>query len=134
MAIQISATIHVTATKHRKIKQVKNGKKEKDSKIILQHKSSHFIPMKFSELFFRPFDLAMRLQKEELKKQGKVDAEVSEITEEDLIGAFGVTKDHMLHCLMNAITIIDWVLPNISDVLKNMCVLFHNQLIAMVIV
>ena len=38
----------------------------------------------------------MQLKKEELKKQGKVEAEFSEITEEDIINAFGVTKDHML--------------------------------------
>ena len=38
----------------------------------------------------------MRLKKEELKRQGKVNAEVSEVTEEDVIGAFGVTKDQLL--------------------------------------
>ena len=38
----------------------------------------------------------MKLRKEELKKQGKVEAEVSEVTEEDVAKAFGVTKDHML--------------------------------------
>ena len=38
----------------------------------------------------------MQLRKEELKNQGKVEAEVSEVTEEDVISAFGVTKDHML--------------------------------------
>ena len=37
----------------------------------------------------------MQLRKE-LKKQGKVDAEVSEVTEEDVISVLGVTKDHML--------------------------------------
>ena len=38
----------------------------------------------------------MQLRKEEIKKQGKVEAEVSEITEDDMINTFGVTKDHML--------------------------------------
>ena len=69
--------------------------KERDSKITLMHKSSHFIPAQFSDSFFRQFDLAMKLKKDELKKQGKVNAEVSEVTEENLIEAFGVTKDHM---------------------------------------
>ena len=51
--------------------------------IILFH-----IPAKFGESFFRQFDLAMQLQKEELKKQGKVEAEVTEVMEEDIINAF----------------------------------------------
>ena len=38
----------------------------------------------------------MQLKKEELKKQGKVNAEVSEVTEEDIINAFGVTNAHMM--------------------------------------
>ena len=70
--------------------------KERDSKITLLNESSHFIPAKFGESFFRQFDLAMQLRKEELKKQGKVEAEVSEVIEEDVISTFGVTKDHML--------------------------------------
>ena len=70
--------------------------KERDSKITLLHESSHFIPVQFGESFFKQFDLAMKLRKEELKKQGKVEAEVSEVTEEDVAKAFGVTKDHML--------------------------------------
>ena len=46
---------------------------------------SFHVPAKFGESFFRQFDMAMQLRKEELKKQGKVDAEVSEDTEEDVI-------------------------------------------------
>ena len=41
----------------------------------------------------------MKLGKEELKKQGKVEAEVSKVTEEDVAKAFGVTKDHMLEAV-----------------------------------
>ena len=37
----------------------------------------------------------MKLKKDELKKQGKVNVEVSEVTEENFIEAFGVIKDHM---------------------------------------
>ena len=40
--------------------------------------------------------MAMKLKKEELRKQGKINTEVSEITKDDMINAFGVTKDHML--------------------------------------
>ena len=70
--------------------------KERDCKIILVQESSHFVPAKFRESFFKQFDLAMQLRKEELKKQGKVEAEVSEVTEESVISTFGVTKDYML--------------------------------------
>ena len=70
--------------------------KERNSKITLLQESSHFVPAKFGESFFRQFDLAMPLRKEELKKQGKVEAEVSEVMEEDVINTSGVTKDHML--------------------------------------
>ena len=38
----------------------------------------------------------MKLRKEELQKQGRVDTEVSQVTKEDVIGTFGVTKDHIL--------------------------------------
>ena len=70
--------------------------KEKDSKITLTQESSHFVPAKFSDSFFKQFDLAMKLRKEELKKQGKAQMEVSEIREEDLVEAFGISKDQMV--------------------------------------
>ena len=38
----------------------------------------------------------MQLRKEELKKQGKIDAKVSEVTKDDVINMIGATKDHML--------------------------------------
>ena len=38
----------------------------------------------------------MKLRKEELKKHGKANAEVGEIPEENIIEAFGVTKNHMV--------------------------------------
>ena len=67
-----------------------------DSKITLLHESSHFVPAKFGESFFRQFHLAMQLRKEELKKQGKVEAEASEVSEDAVISTFRVTKDYML--------------------------------------
>lgn len=39
----------------------------------------------------------MKLKNERLKKEGKMDAKVNELTEESLFNAFGVTKDHMLN-------------------------------------
>ena len=70
--------------------------KEKDSKITLTQESSHFIPTKFSDSFFRQFDLAMRLKRDKLKNKGKVETEVSKITKGELVEAFGITKDQMV--------------------------------------
>ena len=47
------------------------GQKGKDSKITLTQESAHFIPTEFSETLFQQFDLAMKIKREELKKQGK---------------------------------------------------------------
>ena len=41
----------------------------------------------------------MRIKKEELKKQGKNSTQVNEITEGDMIQAFGVTEDQMQRLL-----------------------------------
>ena len=54
------------------------------------------MPTKFSGSFFKQFDLAMKLRREELKKQGKSQMEVSGIREEDLVEAFGISKDQMV--------------------------------------
>ena len=61
----------------------------------MTQESSHFIPAEFSDSFFKEFDLARRIKREELKKQGKSSAQVNEITERDMIQAFGVTEDKM---------------------------------------
>ena len=37
----------------------------------------------------------MRIKREELKKQGRSSAQVNEITERDMIQAFGITEDQM---------------------------------------
>ena len=71
------------------------GQKEKDSKITLTQESSNFVPAEFSDSFFKQFDLAMKVKREELKKQGKSSAQVNEILERDMIQAYGVTEDHM---------------------------------------
>ena len=65
-------------------------------KNYLLHKSSHVIPAKFGESFFKQFDVVMQMKKEELKKQDMINTEVSEITEDDMISAFEVTKDNLL--------------------------------------
>ena len=67
----------------------------KDSKIMLMQESDHYIPTEFSGNFFKQFNLAMKLKREELKKQGKSSNQVNEITESNLIQAFGVTEDQM---------------------------------------
>ena len=54
------------------------------------------MPTKFSDSFFKQFDLAMKLRKEELKKQGKAQMETGEIREEDVVEAFGISKDQMV--------------------------------------
>ena len=49
------------------------------------------------------------------KKQGKVETEVSEVTEDDVISTFGVTKDQMLE----AAKILETEgTPNIWDILQ----------------
>ena len=57
--------------------------------------SNHYVPTEFSGNFFKQFDLAMKLKREELKKQGKSSKQLNEITESNLIQAFGVTEDQM---------------------------------------
>ena len=83
----VTASTGILAIKANTTKKTQDNKsgnrleqKERDSKITLLTESSHFIPAKFSETFLKQFDLAMKLREEELKKQGKVEAEVSEVT------------------------------------------------------
>ena len=61
----------------------------------MTQESDHYVPTEFSGNFFKQFDLAMKLKREELKKQGKSSNQVNEITESNLIQAFGVTEDQM---------------------------------------
>ena len=61
----------------------------------MTQESDHYVPSEFSGNFFKPFDLAMKLEREELKKQGKSSSQVNEITENNLIQAFRVTEDQM---------------------------------------
>ena len=98
-AVEITATKTDTSTKHRIISQVISGNTRRGTPKSLSYiESSHFVPAKFGESFFRQFNLAMQLRKEELKKQGKVEAKVTEVME-DIINAFWVTKDHMLEAV-----------------------------------
>ena len=43
---------------------------QKDLNIKLTQESSHLGPTKFSNSFFKQFDLAKKLRREEMKKQG----------------------------------------------------------------
>ena len=54
------------------------------------------MPTKFSNSFIKQFDLAMKLRKEELKRQGIAQTEVSEINEGDLVETIGITKNQMV--------------------------------------
>ena len=63
---------------------------------MLTQELSYFVPTKFSDSFFRQFDLAMWLKRDEQKNKGKMETEVNEITEGELVDAFGVTKDQMV--------------------------------------
>ena len=53
------------------------------------------MPTEFSSSFFKQFDLRVKLKWEELRKQERCSSQVNEITEGDLIQAFGVTIDQM---------------------------------------
>ena len=62
---------------------------------MLTQELDHYIPIEFSGNFFKQFDFAMKLKREELKKQGKSSSQVNDITESNLIQAFRVTEDQM---------------------------------------
>ena len=80
----------------RENRQVKQWtQKLRDSKITLTQESDHYVPTEFSGNFFRQFNLAMKLKRDELKKQGGGSKQVKKITENNFIQAFGVTEDQM---------------------------------------
>ena len=70
-------------------------KKGKDSKITLTQESAHFIPTEFSNNFLKQIDLAMKIKREELKKQGISSTQVNEITESNMTQPFNVTEEQM---------------------------------------
>ena len=98
---QISITIITTATDNsnnnpQENKQTKQWtQKLRDSKIMLTQESDHYVPTHFSGNFFRKFDLAMKLKRDELKEQRGSSRQVNEITENNFIQAFSVTEDQM---------------------------------------
>ena len=69
--------------------------KPKDSKITLSQESDHYIPAQLSSEFFRKIDLAMKLKKEELKEQKPKTKQLNEMTEENLMQAFGISEDQL---------------------------------------
>ena len=69
--------------------------KPKDYKITLTQESDHYIPAQFSGDFFKKFDLAMKLKRDELKEQKGKSRQVNEITENNFMQAFGLTEDQM---------------------------------------
>ena len=71
------------------------GTKAKRLQDHFTQESAHYVPTELSSSFFRQFDLVMKLKQEELRKQERNSNQVNEITEGDLIQAFGVTEDQM---------------------------------------
>ena len=69
--------------------------KPKDSKITLSQESNHYVPAQFSSEFFKKFDIAMKLKRDELKEQKSKNKQVNEITEENFMQAFGINEDHI---------------------------------------
>ena len=69
--------------------------KPKDSKITLTQESDHYMPAQFSSEFFKKFDLAMKLKRDELKEQKAKSRQVNEITEDNFMQAFGISEDQM---------------------------------------
>ena len=69
--------------------------KPKDAKITLSQESNHYVPAQVSSEFFKKIDLAMKLKKEELKEQKPKPKQLNEMTEENLMQAFGISEDHL---------------------------------------
>ena len=69
--------------------------KPKDSKITLSQESNHYVPAQVSSEFFKKIDLAMKLKKEELKEQKPKPKQLNEMTEENIMQAFGISEDHL---------------------------------------
>ena len=59
----------------------------------MTEESAHYVPTELSSSFFRQFNLAMKLKREELRKQERNSNQVNKITKGDLIQAFAVTED-----------------------------------------
>ena len=53
------------------------------------------MPAQFSSDFFRKFDTAMKIKRDELKEQQSNNRQVNEITENNFKKAFSVTEDQM---------------------------------------
>ena len=69
--------------------------KPKDSKITLSQESNHYVPAQVSSEFFKKIDLAMKLKKEELKEQKPKPKQLNEMTEENIMQAFGISEDQL---------------------------------------
>ena len=74
---------------------------------MLSQESDHYVPPQFSSEFFRKFDLAMKLKRDELKEQKPKSRQVNEITEENFMQAFGISEDQ----INKATSILEWSEP-----------------------
>ena len=96
LATTTATTTNTNRTDLKTTDKASSGHKgPKDSKITLTQESDHYVPTELSSNFFKQFDLAMKLKREELKKQGRSSNQVNELTEGNLIQAFSVTEDQM---------------------------------------
>ena len=73
----------------------KQTNKTVDAEITLTQESGHYVPSQFSGDFFKKFDLAMKLKRDELMEQRGNSRQVNKITENNFIQAFGLTQDQM---------------------------------------
>ena len=71
------------------------SQKQKDSKITLKQELDHYVPAQFSSEFFKKFDIAMKLKRDELKEQKPKTKQVNKITEENFMQAFGISEDQI---------------------------------------
>ena len=69
--------------------------KPKDAKVTLSQESNHYVPAQVNSEFFKKIDLAMKLKKEELKEQKPKPKQLNEMTEENIMQAFGISEDHL---------------------------------------
>ena len=71
------------------------GQKSKDSKITLTQESAHFMFHRVQQQFLQAVRPCYEAEMGRTEKQERNSSQVNEITEGDLIQAFGVTEDQM---------------------------------------
>ena len=81
---------------HRKLDNTNSGRKSLKTQSLHCHRNRITTYLHSSAAkFFKKIDLAMKLKKDELKEQKSKPKQVNEITEENLMQAFGISEDHI---------------------------------------